>query len=385
MLKIAYLTTWLPRACGIATFADDLAMAVESLRDNLDWKIIAIDDPGSKYKYNPDRVIFKLNQFSPDSFIKTADFINKSNIDLLVIQHEFNLYNKTGEGRILSFLKLLHKPSVMIMHSIPHPKDRKYNRKKRKIEVMKKASRMVKQVIVMCSAAKKRLVDLYGIEKNKITVIPHGSPEFPYGDSEKMKSRLGFKNKKVLMNFGFIGRRKGIEDIIQSVHLVVKKHPDTVLAIIGGVNPSFRSGFQEYMQELQELIDKAKMHDNVKFVTKFVPIQKVGEYFQASDVFVYANNFKSQVSSGPLTYAVTAGKAIVTTDFTYAEDLLGQAGGFLVPSKKHSSMAKAICKIIANPVLQKKIEDRNYKLGRNFVWRHVAKKYVELFKKEASL
>lgn len=378
-MKILYLSTWPPRSCGIATFAYDLAMAIQKIKPNLSWQVMAIDEPTKKYKYDKE-VIYKINQQDPQEFIKATDFINKSNFDLLVIQHEFNLYGKNGGKKIIPFLKKINKPIVVILHSVPHPQDPNYNYKKQRLEVIRAMSGLVKKFVVISNIAKIRLIKIYKIDAAKIVVISHGSIDFPKKDPQSIKKELELANTTYLLNFGFLGKRKGLETIIKAMGLVIKKYPLVKLVFVGGVNPSFKKGFNEYFHKIKLLVKKLNLEQNVIFNYGFIPIEEVIKYFQAADIFVYANNFKSQVSSGPLTYALVAGKPIVSTYFSYAEDVLKNKGGFLVNFGDYRAMAENICKLIANPKLKSQISARNYQLGRHFLWDNVAIKYINLFK-----
>ena len=382
MIKIAYLTSWPPRPCGIANFAYDLAMAVDSRKPNFIWKVLAIDDPKGKYKYDPKRVMHTIKQNDFEDIMNAAEYINQSDIDLLVIQHEFNLFGTGRDGTILSFLKKLKKPSVFIMHSIPHPSDKKYINKRKKMDVIQKTSKYVSKIVVMCNAAKERLVDLYKINPNKIKVIVHGSWEFPKKDKEVIKEKIGFKDSFLLLNFGFIGKRKGLETIIKAMPNIVKKYPDVKLVLLGGVNPAFQSGFKEYLREIKLIIKNHHIEKNVIFKMGFIPQEEVIKYYQAADVFLYSNNFKSQISSGPLTYAIAAGKAIISTAFTYSEDILKNNHGVLVPIDDHKAMAEETIKMLKNPKFIDKMEENNFKLGKKYLWTSVADEYINLFQKD---
>ncbi len=381
MLKIAYFTTWPPRECGIATFAYDLAKAVEKEKLKIFWRVIALDDPTKHYNYDS-KVLYKIDRTDLKSYIKTAHYINQSDIDLLVIQHEFSLYGKHGGGRILSLLRLLKKPVIVIFHSLPHPSDRKYSDKKKKISITNKIVALVQKAVVVCPSARNRFIDIYKADPKKIVLISHGSPEIPKVKPELVKNKLGFSNNILLLNFGFIGKRKNIETIIKAMPKISTEFPSVKLLFLGGAGayPSAQKQLKVYLRKLRQLVKKLKVEANVLFITGFIPIKKVIKFYQSSDVFIYSNNFTSQPASGPLTYAVTAGKAIVSTSFAYANDILSKHRGLIVPTGDSKALAAAVCKILSNPKLKAKLEKASYNMGKNFLWEKVANDYIRLFK-----
>lgn len=381
MLKIAYFTTWPPRECGIATFAYDLAKAIEKGNPKISWRVIALDDYTKRYHYDS-KVLYKIDRTDLKSYIKTAHYINQSDIDLLVIQHEFSLYGKHGGGRILSLLRLLKKPVIVIFHSLPHPSDRKYSDKKKKISITNKIVALVQKAIVVCPSARNRFIDIYKANSKKIVLIPHGSPKIPKIKPEPVKNKLGFSNNILLLNFGFIGKRKNIETIIKAMPKINKKFPSAKLLFLGGAGayPSAQKNLKIYLRTVKQLVKKLKVEKNVLFITGFIPIKKVIKFYQGADVFIYANKFSSQPASGPLTYAVTAGKAIVSTSFAYANDILSKNNGLLVPIGDSKALAAAVCKILSNPKLKAKLEKESYNTGKNFLWGKIANDYIKLFK-----
>jgi len=381
MLKIVFFTTWLPRRCGIATFAYDLTKAIDKVSQGIIWQVIALDDPGSTTKYDS-KVIFKIDRTNPKDYIRAAHYINQSDLDLVIIHHEFNLYGKHGGGRILFFLRKLKKPSVIVFHSIPHPSDRHYPEKKKKIQIAQKIAHYVNKIVVFCPSARQRLIDIYQIEPRKIVVIPHGSPYFPRANTTAIKKKLGFNpHDIILLNFGFVRPRKNLELIIQAMPEVVKMFPQVKLLIVGtgGSHPQAHIELKRYITQLKKIIKKLNIEKNIIFITRFLPYKEMVEFYQAADVFVYANRYSSQLSSGPLTYALVAGKAVVTTFFRYAYDILNKNRGIIVPIRNSEALAGAVCKILSDHKLKKRLEKNAYNLGRNLLWEEVSKDYIQLF------
>lgn len=377
-LKIAYLSTWPPEKCGIGTFAYDLADAVNKGSSEISWHVIVLKDPKKEHRYDS-KVIYKIDRTDLKSFFQAANFVNQSALDLLVIQHEFNLYGKHGGARILPFLEKIRKPIIVIFHCLPDPTDRKYSDKKQKIKVANKISSLTTKVVVFCSLAKKRLVDIYKVDSKKVVVIPHGSPEIPKEKPKIIKEKLGFSNNIIILNFGFIVRRKGLETIIKAMPSVIKNFPSAKLVLVGGGHPPSQENFENYLKELKNLSKKLKIEKNVLFVTGFIPVKRAMEFIKATDIFVCMNTFKSQISSGPLAYGIATGKAIVSSSFTYAEDVLSGGRGLIVPIGNYKALSKAVCKILADPWLKKEMERKTFRLGKAFLWKEVAKEYIKLF------
>jgi glycosyltransferase involved in cell wall biosynthesis len=280
------------------------------------------------------------------------------------------------------FYDCLKKPVVVIFHSLPHPSDRKYSDKKKKISITNKIVALAQKAVVVCPSARNRFIDIYKANSKKIVLIPHGSPKIPKIKPGPIKNKLGFSNNILLLNFGFIGKRKNIETIIKAMPTISKEFPSTKLLFLGGAGayPSAQKNLKIYLRKVKQLVKKLKVEKNVLFITGFIPIKKVIKFYQGADVFIYANKFSSQPASGPLTYAVTAGKAIVSTSFAYANDILSKNNGLLVPIGDSKALAAAVCKILSRPKLKAKLEKASYNTGKNFLWEKVANDYIKLFK-----
>lgn len=380
MLKIAYVSTWPPRKCGIASFAYDLAWSINNVSKEINWKVIAITPNKNDYHY-PKEVIYRIDQKNADQYRKAANFVNQSHFDLIVIQHEFKIYGGELGENIFNFLQRIKKPAIGIMHTIPDPKDKSY-KKKEKIDVIKKMHPYFVKLVTTCKTGKKRLKEVYGIPPSKIYIIPHGSISFPKISSKEAKIKLKMADSSIILAFGFIEPRKDYETLIRAFPKVLAKYPNVQLVLLGG---GHRASVicQNYLTSLKKLVQNYNMENKVLISNKFAPQSLVKNYYNAADVFVCTNSFKSQISSGPLTYALAAGKAIVSTNFDFAKDLLKKDRGILIPIGNSEALARAILKILDNPKLKLRLERNSAAFGNELTWDKIGLRYLKLFQQVA--
>lgn len=375
---ILYFGTFPPRECGIATYTKDLTNSMDKrFNPSLKSKILAINDNGSSiYNYNS-KVKLQLDESDIDSYIEVAKKINQSEeIKIVSIQHEFGLYGGIWGGYIIPFLELLEKPVVVTFHCIlPDPDDEL----KRVVKAIAKRS---SAIIVMAQTGKDILNKTYNIETNKIYVIHHGAPYINPENRLDSKKQLGLENNIVLSTFGLLSQDKGQEYAIKALPEIVKRYPNLLYLIIGETHPTIRKQDGErYRNKLINLAKKLGLTKNVKFYNKYLPIQEIVKYLEATDIYLSTTPNPNQITSGTVAYAASAGRAIISTDFLYSREILSDERGILVPPKDPKAFEEAILKLLENPKYKKDMEKKIFEYSRSMMWNNVATNHLDVFKK----
>jgi glycosyltransferase involved in cell wall biosynthesis len=369
--RIAYLSTYPPRECGIATFTKDLIDAICNL-DGLKPSIIAINEKGAIYDYDR-RVKRKIDRDDVEDYVKAAEYVNSSNIQLLVVQHEFGLYGGDYGEHIKFFLKNVKKPVITTLHTVQPNFDQKA------IEVLKYIVERSESIIVIAHAAIDMLKN-QGISYKKCVVIPHGCPSINRTNSKSIKESLGLKGRLVASTFGLISSGKGIEYAIQALPEVIKKEPRIIYLIIGETHPEVRKNEGEkYRNELTRLVSELGLEEHVRFTNRFITKHELTKFLQATDIYLTPYISPNQISSGTLTCALGAGKAVVSTPYYYAQEVLANDRGILCKFKDSASIAAGINRLL-DENFRTEIQKRAYKYSRRFLWKNVAQKYVNLIK-----
>ncbi|MFX1485288.1 MAG: glycosyltransferase family 4 protein [Promethearchaeota archaeon] len=383
MIGVAYVSSYAPRECGIATFTEDLIQNIDTLKVLKPSGIIAINDPGSSYNYG-NEVVWQIDEDEISSYKEAAEYINDSEFDLVNIQHEFGLWGGMWGKDLLTFLKKLNKPIVTTMHTTLFP-DAEIFQTPESVATHKKVVRGIAKassaITVMTRMASHILQKSYRVDKEEIKVIPHGSPSFPFIQTEPAKKDLCLEGRTVLSTFGLISQDKGIEHAIKALPEIVTDHPDILYLIIGVTHPQVRMHQGEkYRKRLQRLVNKLDLRNNVRFHNRFLSKEELIQYLQATDVYICPYNKKEQLSSGTVTYAMGAGKPIISTPFYYAEELLAEGRGILCKFRSPRSITEGIRELVENPEKRASIEKLAYEHGQSMTWPNVASKYIDLFK-----
>nr|KXH73036.1 MAG: hypothetical protein AM325_08325 [Candidatus Thorarchaeota archaeon SMTZ1-45] len=386
MLRVAYVSSYSPRQCGIATFTEDLTKSIDKLKVLEPSTIIAINDPGSSYNYGTE-VLWQIDEDNITSHEKAAEYINSSDFDLVNVQHEFGLFGGVWGEYLLTFLEKLEKPIITTMHTTLFP-DAKIFQTPESADahnrVVSGIGRASIAIVVMTNMAAHILQENYDVNKDKIKVIPHGSPSFPFVPSEPAKKDLGLEGRTVLSTFGLLSKDKGIQYAIRALPDIVKEHPDLLYLIIGVTHPQVRMGEGEkYRKRLVRLINKLNLVENVRFHNRFLSKDELMQYLQATDVYICPYLKKEQLSSGTVTYALGAGKPIISTPFYYAEELLAEGRGILCKFNSPNSITDGIRQLLDNPEKKAHIEKLAYEHGQDMTWPRVASRYAGLFKEFA--
>ena len=365
---ILYVATFPPRECGIATFTKDLIIAMDKkFSPKIKSKILVMNNSGTNIYKNNEDVLFDIAETDISAYKKAAERVNEIDaIKLINIQHEFGIFGGEYGNYLIKFLDIVKKPVVISFHTvIPNPEDKL---KKIVRQLAKKSSYLV----VMTKSGIDILRKDYNI-KTKIFVIPHGTPTASFDGSMKEKSAIGISDKIVLSSFGLINPGKGYEYVIESLIEVVKKYPNILYLIIGETHPVVRKKEGEnYRTFLEGKVKEYGLENHVKFCNRYLTLEEIVKNLLATDIYISSNLDSNQIVSGTLTYAIACSKAIISTPFTYAKDLITPERGLLVKFRDSNSYSKALIKILSNPTLKKEMEKNNYSFSRSMVWPNVA-------------
>jgi len=372
-LKIAVIGNHLPRQCGIATFTTDLCDALHGIMPGEDQlSVIAMDDTAAGYDY-PERVRFEVRSQNAGDYVRAAEFLNVHDIDVIIVQHEYGIYGGTAGSHLLRLLQKIRVPILTTLHTVldkPTADQR---------SVIKELGRLSDYLVVMSHNACDILRSTYGINTEKIVYIPHGIPDVPFLDPAFYKDRFGVENRKVILSFGLLSPGKGLEHMIDSLQFVVTKHPDAVYVILGATHPEIvRNSGEKYRYQLQRQVSKLGLEDHVLFHNRFVDLQTLIQFICSSDIYVTPYLGRDQIVSGTLAYALGAGKAVISTPYLYAEEMLAENRGILVPFNAPEALTDAVNTLLGDENQRNAMRKRAYKYCRHMIWQKVAESYLNL-------
>ncbi|MGL5017877.1 MAG: glycosyltransferase family 4 protein [Luteolibacter sp.] len=373
--RIAFVGGYEPRRCGIATFTGDLCEAVASALPSAECIAGAVNDRDGLYKYPP-RVRFEISERDLDSYRRAADFLNFNKTDVLCLQHEFGIYGGAAGSHILALLKEVRMPVVTTLHTLlqhPNPAQRR---------VMEELIQRSDRLVVMARKGAEILQEIYGVSESKVDVIPHGIPDIPFGDSETYKVQFGLEGRKVLLTFGLLGPGKGIEHAIEALPEIVRRHPDVVYLVLGATHPHLvaREG-EAYRLGLERLVVERGVKDHVIFYNRFVTLAELSEFIGATDIYLTPYLNEAQITSGTLAYVFGAGKAVVSTPYWHAQELLGDGRGKLVAFRDPEGIAAGVCGFLDDSMLLERTQLAAYQLGREMIWPAVSAQYHSSFQR----
>ena len=371
--RIAVVGNYLPRRCGIATFTTDLCDAIHAEFGTTELLALPVNDTEEGYVY-PARVRFTLSQDNLDSYRHAADFLNFSNIDLVCLQHEYGIFGGRAGGHILELLRRLEMPFATTLHTVlrdPNPDQR---------AVMQEIATLSDRLIVMSQQSVDILQEVFHVPTDKIDLIPHGIPDLPFTDPNFYKDGLGTEGKVVLLTFGLLSPNKGIENVIQALPAILSHHTNVVYMVSGVTHPHLlRREGEKYRVSLQNLAKDLGVEANVIFRNRFVSPQELVELIGAADIYVTPYKHKGQVVSGTLAYALSAGKAIISTPYLHAIELLDEERGALVPFDDPAAIAAKTIELLENGTARHAMRKRAYLYARDMVWNCAAQKYMKSF------
>jgi glycosyltransferase involved in cell wall biosynthesis len=371
--RIAVIGNYAPRQCGIATFTTDLCDAIGSEYGSAQLLAVPVNDPGSSYIY-PARVRFELMEGDPSSYDDAADFLNFSNVDLVCLQHEYGIFGGLAGSHILRLLRRLKMPVVTTLHTVLREPDANQR------IVMGEVTALSDRLIVMSDHSSRFLQDIYHVPEEKIDLIPHGVPDIPFGDPNFYKDSSGTEGKAVLLTFGLLSPNKGIENVIEAMPQIIHEHPETVYVIAGATHPHIRRREgDQYRLQLQALARKLGVERNVIFHNRFVTPEEMAQFVGSADIYITPYRHEAQAVSGTLAYALGAGKAIISTPYWHAAELLDDGRGVLVPFNDSGAIAKAAIDLLDNEASRHAMRKRAYLYARDTVWSKTAHSYMSAF------
>ena len=373
--RIAFIGNYLPRQCGIATFTTDLCAAMAAEYGSERLFAIPVNDPESSYQY-PERVRIEIEQEDCSSYERAAEFLNFNGNDLVCMQHEYGIFGGAAGSHILVLLRKLKMPLVTTLHTVLRDPDSNQR------VVLEEISHLSDRLIVMSKHAAGLLRDVYGVPDEKIDVIPHGVPDLPFMDPNYFKDLFGTQGKSVLLTFGLLSPNKGIENVIRALPEILTKHPDLVYIISGVTHPHIRRQEGErYREELQALAKELGVSSHVIFNNRFVSNEEMIEHVGAADIYITPYRQEAQVVSGTLAIALGAGKAIVSTPYWHAKEILADGRGVLVPFEDSDSIANAAIRLLDNDAERHAMRKRAYLHSRNTTWQKTAQTYMASFQR----
>jgi len=370
---IAMLGTHAPRQCGIATFTTDLSDSVAAEFTGLDCFVLAMNDPGRRHAY-PARVRFEISESDVMSYRRAADFLNVNDVDVVCVQHEYGIFGGKAGGHVLSLLRELRMPIVTTLHTIlgdPAPVQR---------GVMDEIVQVSERMVVMSAHGVALLRDVHGVPNHKIDLIPHGIPSVP--SATRSKDQLGVEGKFVILTFGLLSPDKGIEHVIDALPAILARYPETVYLVLGATHPHVKERQGETYRLMLELrARRLGVDSSIIFHDRFVTLGELVEFLCAADIYVTPYLNPEQITSGTLAYAVGAGKAVISTPYLYARELLGDGSGILVPWRDPEAIAREVVDLLGNDAKRLALCERAAAHGRSMRWPAVARRYMESFER----
>ena len=373
--RIAFLGDYLPRLCGLATFTHDLCESVASAAPDSECYVIAVNDREEGYSY-PSRVSFEIDEHDRNSFLWGGDFLNFKDADILCIQHEFGIYGDRAGINLLSLLRQSRIPVVTTLHTILSCPDT--DQRKVMDELISRSSRLV----VMARKGVEILRETYGVPLEKIDLIPHGIPDIGFSDAGSLKRKLGLGDRPLLVTFGLIGPGKGIEHVIEALPTIVAEHPEVLYLVLGATHPHLLAKEGEhYRRSLETLARDHGVEGSVLFENRFVSKGELRDYIAATDIYITPYLNEAQITSGTLSYVFGSGKAVVSTPYWHAKELLGDGRGILIPFRDPEAIAGGVNGLLKDPGRMESLGKNARRIGRDMIWSSVASRYLETFRK----
>ena len=371
--KVAFLGDYLPRKCGIATFTTDLRCAVAAEFPALRCLVVPVNDLADGYDY-PAEVRFEIAEQDLPSYLRAADFLNITDVDVVCVEHEFGIFGGPAGSHVLALLRELRMPIVTTLHTVL----REPNEEQRR--VMRDLIRLSTRLVVMSERGREFLLDVYQAPAAKIDLIPHGIPDMPFADPNYFKDEFGVAGKQVLLTFGLLSPNKGIEYALRALPEIIREFPNVIYIVLGQTHPNLlRNEGEAYRLSLERLAKDLGVQKNVVFFNRFVELEELMRFIGAADIYLTPYLTEAQITSGTLAYAFGAGNAVVSTPYWHAAELLTAERGKLVPFRDAPAIAIAVVELLRDETLRHTMRKNAYKLGRDMVWSRVAQLYAQSF------
>lgn len=370
---LAFIGDYVPRRCGIATFTADICESIAAEFPATKCIVGSVNDRPEGYDYTS-RVRFEIDEQELESYQRAAEFLNINNVEVLSVQHEFGIYGGASGAHLLTLLRAVSMPVVTTLHTVlQHPTAQQR-------AVMMELDVLSKRFIVMADRGRALLETVYGISPDKIDLIPHGVIDMPFIDSNFFKDELGVEGKTVLLTFGLLSPNKGIEYVIEAMPAILQQNPNVVYVVLGATHPNLvASEGEQYRTRLEQLAGKLGVAKQVIFHNRFVSIEELKEFIGAADIYLTPYLNEAQITSGTLSYSFGAGKAIISTPYWHAQELLAGERGILVPFADSKAIARSVNGILAEPTRMTAMRKRAWKQGREMIWPVVAQRYMASF------
>ena len=371
--KIAFVGDYLPRKCGIATFTADLLAAVATAHPQSQCISVSVNDIQDGYEY-PEEVRFEIEEQDLSSYLRAADFLNIGNVDIVCLQHEFGIFGGPAGSHILAFLRELRMPVVTTLHTVlrePRSEQRR---------VMQELISLSTRLVVMAQRGRQMLQDVYQAPLAKIDLIPHGIPDVGFVDPTYFKDQFGVEGRVVLLTFGLLSPNKGIEYVLNALPEILEQFPDVVYIVLGTTHPNeLREHGEAYRLGLEILAKKNKIEKNVVFYNRFVDLENLTEFIGAADLYITPYLNEAQITSGTLAYTFGSGKAVVSTPYWHAAELLAEGRGVLVPFADAPAIASEVIGLLRDDTRRHAMRKNAYRIGREMIWSNVAQRYMHSF------
>ena len=378
-VQTCFVSTFVPRKCGLATFTEDLVEATAALGAGPPPWVAAITHADKPLQYDS-RVRFEIKQEEQSSYVAAAKWLNTSPVDVVMIEHEYGIFGGECGAYVLTLLENLTKPALVTLHTIlPKPSPEQ-------AEIMRGLAAFSEGLVSLAQKGRDILMSSsYGLPGEKIHVIRHGVPPAPKAKPAALKKKYDLDSRQVISTFGLLHPGKGIEYVLGALPKVVAKHPEVMYLVLGQTHPEVQKKYGEtYLEALRAQAERLGLKDNVIFVNRYLDQDELMEYLALTDIYVTPYLNPEQISSGPLAYAVALGKAVVSTPYLCAEELLADGRGMLVPFRTKEPLSEALLELVGNRALREKIETRTRKFGRTLSWSAVARKYADLMGRVAA-
>jgi glycosyltransferase involved in cell wall biosynthesis len=373
--RVAFIGNYLPRQCGIATFTTDLCESIAEEYKGTACIALPVNDTEAGYEY-PLRVRFELTEKDIESYRRAADFLNINNVDMVSLQHEYGIFGGKAGSYILTLLRELRMPVVTTFHTIlrdPNPDQRR---------VLEEIISLSDRVVVMSERGSEFLQEVHHVSPEKIDLIPHGIPDMSFVDPSFHKDLFGVEGKSVLLSFGLLSANKGIENVIAALPAILEKYPNVVYIVVGATHPHvIQNEGETYRLSLQWLAHEKGVEGNVIFYNRFVSLEELVRFISASDIYITPYLDVAQITSGTLAYTLGAGKAIISTPYWYAEEMLAEERGVLVPFGDPQALADQVIDLLGNESKRHAMRKRAYLFGRDMIWSQVARRYMQSFER----